>query len=206
MLIRNLWRSLTEYQRIKLCNDVTAGLLALHQAGAVHGDVKSENVLVFSSSNEKDAYIAKVADFGSAIIVGEQEEPDAQRPWRYQGTPTVNAPEVADQTSARLSATGLRKCDNYSLGLLILEVAVGYLDEEAETKASSVLEHAIAHIEGTEFSDASKTTLKAAIQRLLQFSNENRCGDLSVIEHIFNPLAVEQLDVTKYVGTRLLNQ
>lgn len=52
--------------KTKLYWDVAKGLGTLHAVGIVHGDVKSENVLIFVG---EDGYaIAKVCDFGTWII------------------------------------------------------------------------------------------------------------------------------------------
>ena len=40
-------QTVTARDRADICNDVTAGLSAIHRAGFFHGDVKSGGVLVF---------------------------------------------------------------------------------------------------------------------------------------------------------------
>jgi serine/threonine protein kinase len=189
-------RNLTVPHRIHLCADVTTGLFALHEAGVVHGDVKSDNVLVFSSDHD-GGYLAKIADFGSVIIVKEHD--GSTRPWRYYGTPATNAPEVAGQTASKLSISGLQKCDNYSLGLLILEVILGHLDSVATDKTAGVLDYALGLVLRAKLSDKSRTDIISALRQLLPYNPALRCKDLSIIKHIFRPLTVESLSVGKYV-------
>ena len=60
--------------RVDICNDVSAGLSAIHKAGFVHGDVKADNILVFESPGPGKQFLAKISDFGSIIIVDEAKE------------------------------------------------------------------------------------------------------------------------------------
>ncbi|KAJ7633983.1 hypothetical protein B0H17DRAFT_1339674 [Mycena rosella] len=102
----------------KLCLDVAKGLAILHACDIVHGDLKHENVLIFTNK-VKDAevpYTAKLADFGgSAMDI--QEGADRFLP---SGTPSFNAPEAANG----LDAEGLKRTDVYSLGLLVWRVVL----------------------------------------------------------------------------------
>ncbi|KAG0641021.1 kinase-like domain-containing protein, partial [Tuber brumale] len=69
--------TLRDYQRVKpgleflekmqLCEDVGRALLAINGSGIVHGDVKTENILVFWSA-EKGRMVGKVGDFGSSVL------------------------------------------------------------------------------------------------------------------------------------------
>lgn len=60
--------------RKMLCADVANGLLALHCCGIVHGDLKLENVLVFSV-DEDFPVRAKLSDFGAALLDSDTLEP-----------------------------------------------------------------------------------------------------------------------------------
>ena len=96
-----------------LCLDVTRGIVALHGAGIVHGDVKAENILVCSGPNRK--YVAKIADFGFSII----EATETAEVW-IGGTNPWRAPE----TKSAIEVKHLNHTDTYSLGLLIWLVCV----------------------------------------------------------------------------------
>ena len=104
--------------RTLLCLDVVKGLYALHACDIVHGDVKLENMLVFKGYDGKP--LAKVADFGSAVLMNETEQS-----FTYLGTPLYNAPEIRaledQQGGAKVHRDLLQACDVYSLGLLIWE-------------------------------------------------------------------------------------
>lgn len=105
--------ALSQIERGSLCLDVALGLQVIHECGLVHGDIKSQNVLVFTQRERK--YIAKLADFGfSAVEVDEKETtlPGYTWPW--------NAPEYG----SRISTERLRLTDVYSFGLLVWVVAI----------------------------------------------------------------------------------
>ena len=101
----------------KLCLDVAEGLLVLHSCGITHGDVKTENVLIFP--HDKDKYVAKLSDFGCAVInspLGLGTEDTTARLVGY--TPYFRAPEGGDA----LPSNQLHLTDVYSFGLLVWRV------------------------------------------------------------------------------------
>jgi serine/threonine protein kinase len=103
----------------RLCLDVAEGLRALHKCGIVHGDVKSENVLIFKHAQHK--YQAKLSDFGCSIITGDYANLTADIEVRLTGfTRGYQAPE-----SARPMPTSqLHLTDTYSLGMLMWRIFV----------------------------------------------------------------------------------
>lgn len=102
--------------RIKLqfSQDILDGLAALHQSGVVHGDLKSDNVLIVRLPD--GTLVAKLCDFGFAIIKQDYEENSAQV--HIHGlTPRWAAPEV------RLGTVSLRlaeSIDIYAFGLVFV--------------------------------------------------------------------------------------
>ena len=101
-----------------LCIGVAKGLSAVHASGIVHGDVKMENILMVSSEGGE---IAKLADFGSAIITSPDQDMGV-----YWGTTKYNAPEVRafedSQSGAAIETSRLPACDVFSVGLLFFEI------------------------------------------------------------------------------------
>lgn len=69
-----------------LVGDVASGLSILHSCGIVHGDMKLDNVLVFPSWDRPAKAIAKIADFGHAIILNEKRRGDSNLSVQYRGT------------------------------------------------------------------------------------------------------------------------
>lgn len=103
---------LTSSVKRNLCLDVALGLDILHRCGIVHGDVKAENVLIFSHPERK--YLAKVADFGFSVVEAVANpliNIGGTRPWK---APETRFPVPKDQ---------LKLTDVYSFGLLVWRVA-----------------------------------------------------------------------------------
>jgi len=100
---------------------VSAGLVALHQIRAVHGDIKPGNVLLFIVPDVRDGvarhtYFVKLSDFGSSCLFGS----DSDQTTTLLGTKGYMAPEVVDSVSTgRLfTSTEAQKTDIWSLGVL----------------------------------------------------------------------------------------
>lgn len=178
--------------RTLICQDLTQGLLAIHNCGIAHGDVKVANALVFEASDvsmaegalglegvptRKRKFVAKLSDFGSIIPL----EIGAGST-RYYGTPMTNAPEVERQSSQQpLHAEGMLKCDAYSLGLLYVNVLAGRLDECLTTKDTLVLEHALGIIQRLNLEHELEAAMSSALNKLLQWDANDRISDISVL-------------------------
>ena len=97
--------------RHAICLDVAEGISILHKCGVIHGDIKTENILMFESSR----WIAKVADFShSTLDTGEERKLPG-------GTGRYAAPEW-QQT---LKTSAMFQTDIYSYGILFGSVMVG---------------------------------------------------------------------------------
>lgn len=98
--------------------DIALGIQALHRCNIIHGDVKSENVLICRHPQRK--HIARLSDFGLSVI-----NPDASCGKIYRlpgGTGIWAAPEWRE----RLDVEGLRMTDVFSFGLTAWRVLVNY--------------------------------------------------------------------------------
>ncbi|KAH6974890.1 hypothetical protein EDB80DRAFT_658877, partial [Ilyonectria destructans] len=99
--------------------DISRGLSALHAVGVIHGDLKSENVLVFQNGN---GYLAKLCDFGFSIILADI---DGSKARLVGGTALWMAPECSKRDT--IPASLLKKTDYYPLGLLFWRILLdGY--------------------------------------------------------------------------------
>ncbi|KAM3087805.1 hypothetical protein ACMFMG_001876 [Clarireedia jacksonii] len=106
-------KQLPEKIKLNLCLGVARGLEVLHENNIIHGDIKPENVLV--CSHAEDTYIAKLADFGFAIIEAVEANEVS-----IGGTRTWRSPE----SSRLIPKSFLRKTDVYSFGLLAWSLAI----------------------------------------------------------------------------------
>ncbi|KAF5751356.1 hypothetical protein HS088_TW02G00369 [Tripterygium wilfordii] len=93
---------------------LVSALREVHSRGIVHCDVKGNNVLVGSGWGS-----AKLADFGSAMRIGEQFEDNRNAPMLPRGSPLWMAPEVI-----RCEYQG-PESDVWSLGCTVIEMVTG---------------------------------------------------------------------------------
>ncbi|RVW83407.1 Mitogen-activated protein kinase kinase kinase 17 [Vitis vinifera] len=115
-------RSLMERRRGKLSESevrdyarmIIRGLCYIHQKGLVHCDLKPDNVLVFPGV-DGGGNVVKIADFGLAKRVGEEEVPRVS----FRGTPSYMSPEslALKEHDAPM--------DIWSLGCTIIEMVTG---------------------------------------------------------------------------------
>ena len=105
-------------QKLSILRDVATGINFLHQCSIAHGDVKSENVLLFQDSRGEIA--AKISDFGFAIL-GDQ----GYFNFLPRGTLLWSAPEVKHRT---LKTGEAPLSDIYSYGLLFWRVMIDGID------------------------------------------------------------------------------
>ncbi|KAL4783729.1 hypothetical protein BJX76DRAFT_357750 [Aspergillus varians] len=98
----------------KIFLDAAKGLAALHDSGIVHGDIKSENVLIH---RDEGVYQAKLCDFGFAVFLADVKEDKARL---LGGTYPWNAPEFRRELPCPRHI--LKLTDVYSLGLLLWRV------------------------------------------------------------------------------------
>lgn len=183
-------------EKRELCADVTSGLSALHRSEVVHGDVKTENVLIFGNSQTGRMFVAKLADFGSIIPIA----PSQIEYGRYYGTKPTNAPEVSEQSMEKaLDVSGLLKCDNYSLGLLLVNVVVGSFEEALTFKNFEVLDIALRCISNSKFGLVRKdyNALSRALEILLPWDPQKRTSDLALVLNLLRPFTFAEMDLTR---------
>lgn len=196
-LLDNHRSSISSQTQQSLCLDICSGLLALHKALIAHGDVKSDNVLIFPSSTGAEGYTAKLADFGSTIFLVKPLQGEFPR---YHGTPIMNAPEVGEQTR-RLDAAGLVRCDNYSLGLLICQIVTGSLHESITVKTPTVMDAALNLISKSNHQKDFENTLNRLLKHLLAYEPSRRCHVLSIIQHLMQTIQGDGLTLQKYYSS-----
>jgi eukaryotic-like serine/threonine-protein kinase len=101
-------------EALAVLDTLCLGTQAIHESGAVHGDLKPGNVLVSSSGR------VAITDFGLAHPIGADVSS-----WgvHVAGTPAYLAPEVAAR--AHTAAELVSRADVYSLGVIAYELLTG---------------------------------------------------------------------------------
>lgn len=182
--------------KVLICADMVAGLIALHNADVLHGDMKPDNVLLFTTPEPDRPIIAKLSDFGSVISIASSTVSNA----RYYGTTAYNAPEVSMQThNAPLDYRGFLRCEAYSLGLSILEVVCDELPEELSVKTPVVIDRALAAIEAAALPVSLSKPLSDTARALLHYEPDHREHSLSAVLNYLRPLSLQDLTLAPYV-------
>ncbi|MBY0377427.1 MAG: protein kinase, partial [Gammaproteobacteria bacterium] len=108
-----------------VCNfhiQILGALRYLHSIGLVHRDIKTENVLLYSQSDNQEEWVAKVADFGLANFCRDEEGEGLSlktlRSDMQVGTIQYIAPEVLGESSNRCYN---KKTDMYAEGVMLWE-------------------------------------------------------------------------------------
>jgi len=104
---------------VLIARQILSGLEALHAAGIVHGDIKSDNVLVERQDDGAD--VARLIDFGLARVqFGPRTSSDSDHgDQRVSGTPDYMAPEVILGEGASTAT------DLYGVGIILYEMITG---------------------------------------------------------------------------------
>ncbi|KAH6874396.1 hypothetical protein B0T10DRAFT_610682 [Thelonectria olida] len=107
-----------------ICVDIAEGLRFLNECGIVHGDVKSQNILLFRDQlghqRRQPTIRAKISDFGCSLIgMSDHVDCPKQRPWG--STELWAAPERLSNDEP-LDFLSLRRRDLYSYGLLVWQI------------------------------------------------------------------------------------
>jgi len=94
---RAITQPLSIEEKLRLAKGVAAGLAVMHSLGIVHGDIKSENILL--KFDNADTPTPKLADFGCSLLDLEIENEDVgtESVWTG-GTNPWRAPEVRTST------------------------------------------------------------------------------------------------------------
>ena len=127
-------RTLTEYidkqyefsnrQIIDICIQLADALGAIHRAGIIHRDLKSDNVMLVETTSKR--FSVKILDFGIAKIVDQPAASQTQT-GIIVGTPEYMAPEQCYGQSVD------HRVDIYAFGVLMYLIVCGHLPFMSES-------------------------------------------------------------------------
>lgn len=165
----------TESQIARVCHDVVAALVKMHERNIIHRDIKSDNVLIGLDG------VIKLTDFGFAAMT----EGRLGKRSTMVGTPYWMAPEVVTKQPYTAAV------DIWSLGIMTLEMIDGeppYMDQDP-IKAL----YLIATIGSPEIRNPQELSpaLRSFLELCLKLRAEERPTSMELLEHEFlrGPLA-----------------
>ena len=127
---------MTAEQALPIITQMASALSAAHEAGIVHRDFKSNNVMLLGEQGAGAPLRAVVTDFGLAHKVGGPEGASVStmtHSGQLIGTPDYMAPEQIEGTTVTPAT------DVYALGIVMYEMVTGVRPFAADTPLASVL-------------------------------------------------------------------
>lgn len=122
-------RRFPDDEALSVARQIARGLEAAHEAGVLHRDLKSDNVLLLPAS--RDHFRVVLTDFGlAAAIIGDGGDPGLSRGSSVYGTRAYLAPERLAGSRATPAS------DVYSLGVMMYELVTGTISGEGPDPAS----------------------------------------------------------------------
>jgi tetratricopeptide (TPR) repeat protein len=174
--------ALTERQALPLIRQMVAALAAAHQAGVIHGDFKSANVMIVP--REGGAPRAVVTDFGLARRLapgrGQTLLSASLSGLAGYGTPAYMSPEQIQGGKASKAA------DIYALGVVLYEMLTGELPYgEDSPLAMAVKKSREPPVAPESLSPALRRTWSAAILKCMAADPGRRFADVrEVLTHL----------------------
>lgn len=175
-----------EAEAVRIGRDIASALASVHEAGLIHGDVKTSNVMLEDGAAPRRAVLV---DFGSADKpIGGDDIPAYT-----MGTPLTMAPEVLDGRPASASS------DVYGLGATLFRLLTGHYPIEA----TSIDELRRAHesrdrLRVRAVAPHVSVRLARALERALEIEPANRWPSASAFRRVLDDV----LDPTRRIRTR----
>ena len=185
-------RALPVTRVLDLAKQVTDALIAAHEMGVVHRDLKPDNILV---GKRGDREVAKVVDFGIAKAVAESPHEALTRSGLVIGTPEFMSPEqlLGDPVDART--------DLYSLGCIVFLMLTGTQAAEAPTR-EAMLKRRLHELppHPRSVNRALPPDLDAIVVRLLSSSPADRFPSAVAVREALERVRADSSEATPIAG------
>lgn len=183
-------RCIAAAKAIGVVDQVLAGVAAAHEAGVIHADLKSDNVLIERRADGNE-YV-KIADYGLACMFeGESASGDRDA---ISGTPEYMAPEIV------VGARPSRASDVYAVGVILYELLTGTTPFAGGTSPEIML----CHVDGLVVPPSLRrldptlaTSLDRVVLRALDKSPESRFPDANTFRIALRGVAEESEPVAR---------
>lgn len=112
----SIWHKFSPIQKLQILEDIIQGVVAVHEAGFIHSDLKLENILCRKEDNQQ--WRAVLTDFGEAVKIGKK---------LHSFSPMYASPEMVIVNTSRrpkyvvnLENGASTKMDSFALGVILL--------------------------------------------------------------------------------------
>ncbi|BAY11528.1 trifunctional serine/threonine-protein kinase/ATP-binding protein/sensor histidine kinase [Calothrix sp. NIES-2098] len=158
-------QQLCEVTFLKIAVQLAKALLALHQQGIIHKDIKPTNIIINPHTG-----IVKITDFSIASYLN-KETPQLTNPHQLEGTVAYMSPEQ----TGRMNRTVDYRSDFYSLGMTFYEMLTGQLPFVTDDLLEMVHCHIAKPVTPiTQLNPEISTTIDAIVMKLIAKNAEDR--------------------------------
>jgi serine/threonine protein kinase len=180
---RSRFNSLAVHEVLRIAIETTEALLAVHQSGMIHRDLKPDNLWIESPSLN-----VKIIDFGLAHLT--EEEMKLTRSGTFIGTPSFMAPEQAAGEKVD------QRTDFFALGCILYDLITGTRPFDRESIISTL--SALANHDPTppdQLVPEIPKKLSELVMKLLQKSPENRPSSCEEVLRLLNEIRTDFLSI-----------
>lgn len=170
---------------LRLVRQIAQGLAVVHAKGIIHRDVKPANILM-----RKDG-TAVLTDFGIAKDV--DNDSDLTMAGHSLGSPSYSSPEQAQGQTLDITT------DIYGLGVILLELLLGYNPFKGDTHTSTAINHIQRAVPAL---PAKFAYLKPLLDRMLAKRPQDRFQSCEALVEAIDPLLDSDATATRPAPAR----